>query len=85
MMVMMHHFPEEEEEKLPAILNRNPTNKILCSKCEASFEDCELGDKFFYIDECFHSLCKQCLIKEIEDTYPEVKCLHPGCAAKILD
>lgn len=61
------------------------SNKIFCSKCEASFEDSELQDKVFYIDECFHPLCKSCLTKEIEDTYPDVRCMHPGCKSKILD
>ncbi len=72
-----------EEEKLPAILAAPPSSKIFCSKCEASFDDCELGDKFIYVDECFHPFCKQCLTKEIETSYPDVKCMYPDCKAKL--
>ena len=77
---------DQEEEKVPHVnLAPKASNKIFCSKCEASFEYCELGDKVIYIDECLHAICKSCLTKEIDATYPDVKCMHPGCKVNILD
>jgi hypothetical protein len=47
----------EEEEKMP-VYSAPPISKILCAKCEASFDDSELGEKLVYLDECFHLFCK---------------------------
>ena len=37
-----------------------------------------MGDVNF-LEECFHVVCKDCLLEAIKVSYPEVKCPHEEC------
>lgn len=64
------------------------SNTIPCQLCQKNFLDNDT-EKIWYLLNCFHCICRGCLIKHVQTNYirekGQVKCPLPLCGSLLIE